>query len=172
MGGTVLVFGSPAQRSLEAGNSREQALDRAVEVFRQALPAFADRGVRICMEPLTPKETNFINSCDEAAELIRRVDHPAFVLHQDVKAMLGEPNPQPLPNLIHKYAAITGHFHVNDTNLLGPGMGSTDYTPILQALKETNYAGWVSVEVFDYSPGAEKIARDSLRYMREVLAQL
>lgn len=172
LGGTVLVFGSPGQRSLEAETTREQALDRAAEVFRQALPAFADRGVRICMEPLTPKETNFINSCDEAAELIGRVDHPAFVLHQDVKAMLGEPNPQPLPHLIHKYAAITGHFHVNDTNLLGPGMGDTDYRPILQALKETNYSGWVSVEVFDYSPGAEKIARDSLRYMRDLLAKL
>lgn len=172
MGGTVLVFGSPGQRNLEAGTSREQALDRAAEVFRQAVPVFADRGVKLCMEPLTPKETNFINSCDEAAELIGRVDHPAFMLHQDVKAMLGEPRPQPLPELIQKYARLTGHFHVNDSNLLGPGMGPTDYTPILKALVDSGYPGWVSVEVFDYSRGAEKIARDSLHYMQKVLSQL
>ena len=74
-GGTVMVFGSPAQRSLLPGVSREQALENAAEVFRTALPAFADRGVSIVMEPLTPRETDFINTCAEAVELIDRVDN-------------------------------------------------------------------------------------------------
>jgi sugar phosphate isomerase/epimerase len=98
------------------------------------------------------------------------VDHPNIVLHQDVKAMLSEPTP--IPDLIHKYRDITGHFHVNDSNLLGPGMGETDYHPILRALIDSDYSGWVSVEVFDYRPGAEVIAESSLSYMRQVLADL
>jgi len=170
MGGTVLVFGSPAQRNLQDGVSRELGMERAAEVFRQAVPGFADRGVKLCMEPLTTKETNFITSCADAVELIDRVNHPAFVLHQDVKAMLSET--EPIPKLIHQYADRVGHFHVNDSNLLGPGMGPTDFTPIFQALRETNYSGWVSVEVFDYKPGCEKIARDSLHYMQETERQL
>ena len=88
----------------------------------------------------------------------------------DVKAMLSEPTS--IPELIAKYAAITGHFHVNDDNLLGPGMGRTDYHPIVKALLESGYSGWVSVEVFDYKPGAEYIARESINYMRRMLDEV
>ena len=169
-GGTIMVFGSPGQRNLQPGVTRERAYANAAEVFRAATPVLADRGVTIAMEPLTPKETNFVNSCAEAVELMRLVDHPNFALHQDVKAMLSEPTP--IPQLIAQYASCTRHFHVNDDNLLGPGMGRTDYHPILQALRETHYDGWVSVEVFDYRPGAEFIARESLQYMQRVLQDL
>lgn len=171
LGGDLMVFGSPQQRSVPKGMSQLQAYRNAAEVFRGAMPALADRGVRICMEPLTPQETNFLTCCADAVELMSLVDHPNFVLHQDVKAMLGGEG-EPPEVLIRRHASITGHFHVNDVNLLGPGMGPTQYEPILGALLETGYSGWVSVEVFDYSPGAEKIARESLSYLKDVLARV
>ena len=170
LGGAVMVFGSPQQRNLPTGVSRTEGMERAADVFRQCLPHIAGRGVTICLEPLTPRETNFINTCADAAELIALVDHPHVALHQDVKAMLSES--QPIPELIGAYRRLTRHVHVNDSNLLGPGMGETDYAPIFCALRDTGYDGWVSVEVFDYAPGAEHIARASLNYMRAVLARL
>jgi sugar phosphate isomerase/epimerase len=97
LGGTVLVFGSPMQRNIEEGMSREQAYANAAEVFRAAMPVFGDHNVTLCMEPLTPKETNFCNTCADAAELIALVDHPCFQLHQDVKAML---SPRSLKSLL------------------------------------------------------------------------
>ena len=51
-------------------------------------------------------------------------------------------------------------------------MGDTDFRPILQALKDVGYDGWISVEVFDYSPGAEKIAKKSLTCMQQILSDL
>ena len=171
LGGHILVFGSPQQRSLLPGVSRTQAVEFAADVFRQAAKSFAENEVVLCLEPLTLKETDFINTCDEAVEIIRLVDHPSMALHQDVKAMLGAES-SPIPEIIHRHKKICQHFHVNDTNLLGPGMGSTDYHPILRALIESNYSGWVSVEVFDYSPGAQNIALQSLDYMRSVLKDL
>lgn len=171
LGGQVLVFGSPPQRNLPEGVSTEQAMEYAAEVFRVAMPVFAEREVVLCMEPLTTKETNFINTCADAVELMKLVDHPSFILHQDVKAMLGAEDDS-IPELIHRYKDVCGHFHVNDSNLLGPGMGETDFHPILKSLIEVGYKGWVSVEVFDYSPGAKKIAKKSLDYMNQVLADL
>jgi sugar phosphate isomerase/epimerase len=171
LGGELMVFGSPQQRSLQPGVTRAQAVANAAEVFRSALPACADRGVRICFEPLTPKETDFINTCAEAMELIEMVEQPNFCLHQDVKAMLGAES-APIPELIARHAARVGHFHANDTNLLGPGMGSTDFVPIFAALKRASYQGWVSVEVFDYSPGCEHIARESFAAMQEAQRRL
>lgn len=170
LGGDVMVFGSPFQRNLADGMSYADGLGSAADVFTQVLPTCADRGVTICMEPLTTKETNFINSCAQAMELIRKLNHPRFELHQDVKAML--PEGIPLPTLIREYKDHTKHFHVNDSNLLGPGMGETDYRPIVAALLETRYSGWVSVEVFDYSPGAEHIARESINFMRRMEAEV
>ena len=171
LGGKVLVFGSPTQRTLPPQMTMQDGLKYATEVFQNAMPEFAAHGVQLCMEPLTAKETDFINTCDDAVQLMNRVDHPAFVLHQDVKAMLGAERDS-IPELIHRHASVCRHFHVNDINLLGPGMGETDFHPIFEALLEVQYQGWVSVEVFDYSPGAKKIAKKSLQYMRSILSDV
>ena len=171
LGGTVMVFGSPRQRNLLPGVGPERAVEFAVQVFQEAGSTFADEGVVLCLEPLTKKETDFINTCDEAMDIIRRVDHPSVMLHQDVKAMLGAESEQ-IPDLIHRHKTFCKHFHVNDSNLLGPGMGDTDFHPILKALIESRYQGWVSVEVFDYKPGAQHIAVQSIDYMRRVLDDL
>jgi sugar phosphate isomerase/epimerase len=102
-------------------------------------------------------------------EVLDRLGHPNFVLHLDVKAMATED--APTPEVIRRHAARTGHFHANDPNRRGPGFGNTDFVPIFRALRDSGYPGWVSVEVFDYSPDPETIARDSLRYMRECEAK-
>ena len=168
LGGSLMVFGSPKQRSLLPGVSPEQAFDWATGIFRHAMPAVSDAGVTICMEPLSPAETDFITTCAEGERLVQAVNHPDFRLHLDVKAMSSEPTP--VTDLIRRYGAAAGHFHANDVNLRGPGFGDVDFVPIFRALRDSGYQGWVSVEVFDYKPDPVTIAEQSVRYMQRSLA--
>jgi sugar phosphate isomerase/epimerase len=165
LGGTLMVFGSPAQRRIPAGTSRRQAVDYACDTFSQAARGIEAAEVMLCLEPLAPTEADFIQSCAEAVEILDRLAHPKFMLHLDVKAMSSETTP--IPELIRRHASRIGHFHANDPNKRGPGFGDVDFVPIFQALRAVEYAGWVSVEVFDYSPDPVTIARASIRYMRE-----
>ena len=165
LGGDLMVFGSPAQRRVPPGANRDQAMDWAADTFRRAAPVFADCGVRLCLEPLSPYETDFMNTIDEALDLLRRIDRPNFLLHLDVKAMGTET--LATPKLVRLHGGQAGHFHANDVNRRGPGFGATDFKPIFQALADSHYKGWVSVEVFDYSPDPVTIARESIRYMRQ-----
>ena len=140
-----------------------------MDTFRRAAPGIADSGVRLCLEPLSPPEADFINTCAEATEILRRLDHPNFVLHLDVKAM--HTDDATIPELIRRHGATAGHFHANDANRRGPGFGATDFVPIFRALRASGYPGWVSVEVFDYTPDPVTIARESIRYMKECAAK-
>jgi sugar phosphate isomerase/epimerase len=164
VGGNVLVFGSPAQRRVPAGATREEATGYAVDTFRRAAAGFADCGVTLAIEPLSPPEADFINTAAEAVAILDQLDHPNFALHLDVKAMSTET--VPTPDVIRRYHQRMVHFHANDPNKRGPGFGKTDFVPIFRALIASGYQGWVSVEVFDYTPDPETIARGSLRYMR------
>jgi sugar phosphate isomerase/epimerase len=163
MGGSILVLGSPLQRNLLPGVSRAQADDHAVATLHHSLRTLETTNVTLCLEPLGPAETDYMNTAAEAVALIERLQHPNVKLHLDVKAMSDEP--RPIPEVIRANAAHTRHFHANDPNRRGPGTGAVDFVHIFKALEDTHYCGWVSVEVFDYMPDADTIARESIEYM-------
>ena len=168
LSGKVMVVGSPKQRNVLPGISREQALDWAASTFRNAVAQAEQREVTICFEPLAPSETNFINTAAEAFQFIQQVPSPRFQLILDVKAMCSEA--KPIPQVIHETWPNFAHFHANDQNLKGPGFGEVDYKPIAAALKEVGYQGYVSVEVFNFDEGAEAIATRSLEYLNRVFS--
>ena len=166
LGGTIMVLGSPLQRKLLPGVGYDDAEKYAAEVLRGAMPACADQGVTIALEPLGPSETNFMMTAKSGIALAKLVDSPHCKLLLDVKAMSSESNPY--ETIIHDSSDWLVHFHVNDPNLLGPGMGEVKYDRILPALAEINYQGWLSLEVFKYEPSAEEIAKQSIEYLRSV----
>jgi sugar phosphate isomerase/epimerase len=170
LGGKIMVFGSPKQRNLLPGVSREEGTAHAVEVLRRVMPKLAEWGVVLALEPLSPRTTNFMSTAAEAVEVAERVDAANCRLLLDCLAMSSEA--VPTADLIRKYRSWLVHFHANDRNSQGPGMGDFDFVPIFRALREADYRGWVSVEVFDTSPGGEAIARRSIETMRNVERQI
>ena len=170
VGGKVMVLGSPLQRNLLPGVSYEEAEQYAAEVLRAAMPALADLDLLLALEPLAPTEGDFLPTAESGIRLAQMVDSPHCKLHLDVKAMSSEA--KPIPDIIRDSRNWMVHFHANDPNLLGPGMGEVDFGPIFAALKETGYDGWVSVEVFNYEPSGAEIARRSMENMQRTWAGL
>jgi sugar phosphate isomerase/epimerase len=167
LGGTVMTLGSPKQRRNAEGDSLETTAARFLAGVRPALDRAQERGIVICLEPLPPPEANFLLTLAEAVELIHSLSHPAAKTNFDVKSASWEN--QPLPELFARYAPYIAHFHANDTNLRGPGSGVTDYRPLLSTMQKVGYAGYISVEPFDYSPDPETVAAQSLEYLRRCL---
>lgn len=164
IGGRTMVVGSPKQRNVMEGVTHEQAWQWALDTFAPAVKQAAQRGVTICLEPLSPVETNFINTAEEALKFVRQLNSPAFKIILDVKAMSSES--KSIPTIIRESWSDFAYFHANDKNLKGPGFGDVDFGPIARELWAVGYRGYVSVEVFVFDEGPEVIARESLRNLR------
>jgi len=167
IGGRILVFGSPDQRNVLRGVSFEKAWNYAKETFLGCSRFAEDYGAMFALEPLAKHLTDFINTAEQALQLVKEVSHPSFKLQLDVFSMLDEG--KPLPDIIRSSKNYLVHFHVNDDNRLGPGFGKVEYRPIIKALEEINYEGFLSVEVFDFSLGPERTSSASLENLKKLL---
>lgn len=171
LGGSYIVLGSPNQRNIAPNQTRAEATENALDTISRVLPTLEKTGVVLALEALAPTETNFWVNADEVISFIKRLGNPEFVtLHLDCKAMHGGEY-QSIPDTIryayNKKRYVT--FHANDPNLQGPGFGRLDFKPIISALKEVKFDGWIGIEPFDYTPGIVKLARESIRYLHNSL---
>jgi sugar phosphate isomerase/epimerase len=166
IGGKIIVVGSPKQRNVLEGVTYEQAWNWAKETFEASVKRAAERGITICLEPLAPSETNFINTAEEGLRFVRQFGSPHFKIILDVKAMSSEA--KSIPQIIEESWPDFAYFHANDKNLKGPGFGDVDFRPIAAALRKVGYQGFVSVEVFKFEEGPEVIATRSIEYLKKV----
>jgi sugar phosphate isomerase/epimerase len=168
LGGKVLVLGSPQQRNIMPGVTPAQAWEFTTATIKDAVRRAEERGVILCLEPLSTAETNFINTASQAIRFAGQFNSPAMQIILDVKAMCAEAGP--IPEIIRQSWPHFAHFHANDSNLKGPGFGKVDFRPIAAALNEVGYAGYMSVEVFQFEEGPEAIATRSLDYLRKIFS--
>jgi sugar phosphate isomerase/epimerase len=159
----ILVFGSPKQRATTGGLSRADATGHFVEGLAAAAPHAGQCGVTILVEALSLGQCDVVTSLDEAAALVRQIDHPAIRTMFDCHNAVDETEPHAA--LVERHHDLIRHIHVNELDGRHPGTGSYDFKPLFDVLRRREYAGWISLEAFDFTPGAETIARDSLRYL-------
>lgn len=167
LGGRYLVHGSPAQRKIPPGESRDVAWTRARDAFAAAAAAAARAGVVYLVEPLPRDETDLLNTLDEAAAMVREVGHPALLTMLDAKsAALAEA--APVAELAARWlpTGLIGHVQVNDRNRRGPGQGGDRFAALFRALRAHGYAGDVAVEPFDYVPDGPACAARAIGYLR------
>jgi sugar phosphate isomerase/epimerase len=169
LGAEVLVHGSPQQRRLTPGDE-SAGRQRAAACFAAVAPEAAAAGVTYCLEPLARRETNYLNSLEEAAALVELLGSPAVRTMIDCSATAAE-RAEPLAEVLDEWlpTGLVAHVQVNDTNRRGPGEGEIRFAPVVAALRRHGYAGWIAAEPFDYRPDGPACAARAAGYMRGLL---
>ena len=64
---------------------------------------------------------------------------------------------------------LIAHVQFNDRNRRGPGEGADKFAPVVRALCETRYAGWVAMEPFQYKPDGAACAARAIGYVQGLM---
>jgi D-psicose/D-tagatose/L-ribulose 3-epimerase len=166
----VMVFGSPKQRSTTGGATREQATRNYIDGLAAVAPHAAARGVTILVEALPKDQADVVLTLEEAAAIVRAIDSPGVRTMFDVHNAIDEADPHDA--LVDRHFELIRHVHVNELDGKHCGAGNYDFKPVLAMLRKRRYAGWVSLEAFDFTPGAERLANESLRHLEGEIEKL
>jgi sugar phosphate isomerase/epimerase len=169
LGATRVVFGSPKNRD-RTGLSDEQALAEGVAFFRRLGDLAVAQGVVICLEPNpTCYGSNFMTSSAETAHVVRSTDHPAIRMQLDTGALAitGES----IEAVLTECAALIGHVHASEPNLVPLGDMATDHRMLHDAMTKYIPGHLVSIEMLatKYEPHLVSIERAlscALKYYR------
>ena len=140
----TIVFGSGGARGVPAGFSAATAVTQFVGLLCKMAPLAARHGMTLVVEPLNRGEVNFINTIDEGAEVVNRVNHPSVRLLVDLFHMLrnGE-----TPDAITRHGALLAHAHIAEKEIRSvPGTKGDDFRPFLRALRQAGYDRRLSLE--------------------------
>jgi D-psicose/D-tagatose/L-ribulose 3-epimerase len=159
----VMVFGSPKQRSTSGGLTRSEATRNFVDGLAGIVPLAAKSGVTVLVEALPIAQCDVVQTLDEAVSIVNQIGSPWVRTMFDVHNAVDEKEPHAA--LVDRYFDYIRHVHVNELDGRHCGTGGYDFKPVLEVLRRRNYAGWISLEAFDFTPGAERLAGESLRHL-------
>lgn len=147
----VIVLGSGAARRLPDGYDVNKATADFILLGKKIAAIAKKYNIKIALENLQSKETNFLNSVRSAANVVRRINHPNFRLNADIFHMRREGE---LPQSIIDAKNLLIHCEIaEDKERTLPGIMGDDFRPYLKALRTAKYKGPIFVEAgSNYSP--------------------
>jgi sugar phosphate isomerase/epimerase len=127
-----------------------------------------DLGVTLLYEPLNRYETNLINTLAEGVQYLKGLATQNVKLLADLYHMnIEETN---LADALKAAGPYVGHIHFADSNRKAAGLGHTDFAPIVAALRQIGYEGYLSAEVFAL-PDSDRAARQTIESFRKYVGK-
>jgi len=157
------IIGS-MQGNVVDGVERETALGWLADGLNTLGKRAGDQGVKLIYEPLNRYETNLFNRTGDAAAFLKTLDTKDVTLLTDLFHMNIEE--ASIGDALRENAEYVGHVHFADSNRRPIGLGHTDMTDIVAALKEINYTGYASAEAFPY-PDPDEAAAQTMEAFNE-----
>jgi sugar phosphate isomerase/epimerase len=153
---------------LPDGMFREHALDTFVAGLEEALKIAEDVGVMLLVEP---EPELLIENAEQFFELTKRIDSPMFGLNFDVGHFYCVR--EPLAETIDRFSSWTAHYHLEDIAAtrvhehLIPGHGAIDFKEVVNAIRKSDYDGWLTVELYPYLDDPDAAGREALEFFRK-----
>ncbi len=151
---------------LPEGMNRDDAMQRYRDGLARVLPAAAECGVNLLVEP---EPHLLIERPEEFEELLEGLSHERLALNFDVGHFycVGVDPAE----AVRRLAPHIRHVHLEDIapsrehKHLVPGHGAIDFAAVLAALRDIGYAGGISVELYPYEAQAREVADEAFRYL-------
>jgi len=136
-------------------SERAAAVDRLVAGLRPLVDYAGEREVTLAIEPINRFETSFLNTAEQALEVVARVDSPALGILLDTFHMNIEEKDQAAA--IRLVGSRLAHLHTCGSDRGSPGADHIAWPEIAVALTEVDYQGALVIESF--TPQNQSIAR-------------
>ena len=101
-------------------------------------------GSLVLFEPLNRYEDHMVNRVEQAAAICRDIGAASTRVMADAFHMNIEEDD--IAAAIRADADLIGHVHVADSGRLQPGVGHLDWPPVIDALRDIGYEGWLAME--------------------------
>lgn len=155
------------------GQTRDEAADIFYEELMPCVELAEQLGVGLLIEP---EPELLVERFDQYLEFVARVDSSTMGLNFDIghAYCVGE-DPQ---DWVPRMREHTVHYHLEDIAAtrvhahLIPGHGAIDFAATLQAIHDTGYQGWLTVELYPYIDAPDDAASEARDYLLQTLARL
>jgi len=145
IGAEVVTFTPTACMKITPEAPLEQEWEWAVQAARAAGSHAAEQGITIAVEPWNRYETYLINRAEQAIRFVDEVGAPNVGVMLDTFHMSIEE--RDLAGAVRASGERLVHVHLADSNRAAPGQGHLDFAPILRAIADIGYDGWISYEL-------------------------
>ena len=158
----------------------EEEKTRAAQVHQDAADYAAKANVTLAVENLNRFECYFLNTMEQTADFINRVNKPNYgVLYDTFHANIEEKDPI---GCIGPYMDMVKHVHISENDRGTPGKGHIDFSSTFKALRSGGYDGWFVVEAFgralpdlaaatrvwrDFFPSPDEVYTEGLKLIKE-----
>lgn len=149
------VYSSVGRANLETAEAKKEQWKTDVNNLKEVCKYAEDKGVFIALEPLNRFETDFINTCTQAVNLIGDVGSNMLKIHLDTFHMNIEEKSS--VKAILDAGDLLYHIHASENDRGAPGTGQVHWSEITGALKDIRYNKYIVIESF--TPEVKVIAK-------------
>lgn len=157
-----------ARGFVAAGQTRPETEQRFVEMAGRICDLAGAKGVSIVIEPVNRYEINFVNTLEEGAALVEKVNRPNIGLMPDVFHMNIED--AGIGRCLAQYGHLIRYVHLADSNRQAPGQGHMDFDDIFEGLKKARFDDWAAIEILP-RPDPDTAARRAADFILPRIGQ-